>query len=304
MKTSARTAGHLLQMRQCGSARAGFTLIELLVVIAIIAILAGLLLPALASAKKKSSGASCLNNTRQLSVAIGIYNSDNDNKVPAESWSASGYTDIAGAGSPRGGEWTRTPAHLINSYVGAPKTFVCPLKKRGLTCNNGTQIVGDPSVTGFLSYGFNYFGVLTGTGVIRRADDFPQPSASIYMAECGGDDDAVDVNDGKGDAAWLDSWWAGRCYPLNPAQTPPGPAHGLQIGNYRFQDQPGKHNMRMAIVYLDSHADMLKGTQLTWGQFAVNYSGNITLTGPAGTMTVPPASPVSSPALDGAEMKP
>jgi prepilin-type N-terminal cleavage/methylation domain-containing protein/prepilin-type processing-associated H-X9-DG protein len=227
----------------------GFTLIELLVVIAIIAILAAMLLPALSQAKAKAKGVQCMNNLRQMGIAMISYSDE------------TGYYPV-GIDQAEGAAWIWPP--LLRKYIGTSLSvnlFWCPsapaqaqwVVKFGSGrpaefgyAQNEVRLV--PGGKSFMSYGYNVWGAYAGLtpnqglGVYRGDPVYGEtkPSAVVKPVEM------IAIGDSNWDLKKKgDPDWSGF------------------IGMYEQRQWPlDLHSGRANILFCDSHVEALKRISL------------------------------------------
>ena len=168
-------------------AKAAFTLIELLVVVAIIALLISILLPSLQRAREQAKAVVCMSNTRQILLAMAMYQQEWDGYLPDNLWSEAAW------GIEKHDLWFYK---LVPKYASNPDVLICPADPFGDQFDFDAwfrEWFHNSGRVPSCGYGVNYVLRHFGGGNPRsfNIEKFPptRPEETILMAEVGPDDE-------------------------------------------------------------------------------------------------------------------
>ncbi|MGL6097458.1 MAG: DUF1559 domain-containing protein [Fimbriiglobus sp.] len=223
------------------SRTAGFTLIELLVVIAIIAILIGLLLPAVQKVRLSAARSKCANNLKQIGLGIHSYANDHNGKLPR---SAHGTSD----GLP---SWINTLAPYLEN-VNAIR--ICPLdpQAKDRIAESGTSYVMNDYVCDPGP------GVTPPPGTIYRLGVLPNTSRTILVFTNSDDKGYSVLEDHTHSTGWFagsptaEDRWNRICADIQPDR------FGGQVGAPKAERATGTANY----LYGDGHVETIPGAQI------------------------------------------
>lgn len=267
----------------------GFTLIELLVVIAIIAILAAILFPVFAQAREKARQASCLSNTKQLSLALLQYAQDSDECIPPYSLTEPGSPS---AGTTSLSNYYRWNA-LIQPYCKSLAVFTCPSAQ---TINGAIPLGANGTANSeYGSYGINPCVAMIAHGSVGAPTlaTFAKPAETIVMADSSDITTASTPDKVNGsyivhptstnpqtsrpEDKWIGADWG---WPDNPTT-------GFGEGKYRRSVQY-RHQGMANFAFLDGHSKSMRkeeaektatvedghALQTTSGNLNISYGAN------------------------------
>ena len=152
-----------------GYARLDFTLVELLIVITIIAILAGMLLPALNAAREKARSISCVNNLKQIGLAMNSYQGSFQDFFPPASNKI--YSDSRGI--------TGWAIYFFDEKMLTAKSLACPSLNDSVGNTKAQRQINDNEPTQYTGYGYNQLGL--GTDAMYNGGKFTNPDRNVVI---------------------------------------------------------------------------------------------------------------------------